>query len=133
MARRGVRGPATRLARRGRVRGRQVGARVRRGGPGAGRVCAAAELLVDAYHALDVVPFSLQRDRLLEACVVGGGYKYCQLGEGNGFLRIPAGCTLRPVITGWFSEFESLATGDPSGPVTYGPGAARFAGEIGRA
>ena len=37
---------------------------------------AGAELLVDAYHALDVVPFSLQRDRLLEACVVGGGYKY---------------------------------------------------------
>ena len=32
------------------------------------------------------------------------------------------------MITGWFSEFESLATGDPSGPVTYGPGAARFAG-----
>ncbi|PYP42909.1 MAG: kynureninase [Gemmatimonadetes bacterium] len=89
---------------------------------------AGAELLVDAYHALDVVPFSLRRDRLLEACVVGGGYKYCQLGEGNCFLRIPAGCTLRPVITGWFSEFASLATGDPSGPVTYGPGAARFAG-----
>jgi len=74
------------------------------------------------------VPFSLRRDRLLEACVVGGGYKYCQLGEGDSFLRIPAGCTLRPVITGWFSEFASLATGDPSGPVTYGPGAARFAG-----
>ena len=89
---------------------------------------AGAELLVDAYHALDVVPFSLRRDRLLEACVVGGGYKYCQLGEGNCFLRIPAGCTLRPVVTGWFSEFASLATGDPSGPVTYGPGAARFAG-----
>ncbi len=89
---------------------------------------AGAELLVDAYHALDVVPFSLRRDRLLEACVVGGGYKYCQLGEGNCFLRIPTGCTLRPVITGWFSEFASLQTGDPSGPVTYGPGAARFAG-----
>ncbi len=89
---------------------------------------AGAELLVDAYHALDVVPFSLRRDRLLEACVVGGGYKYCQLGEGNCFLRIPTGCTLRPVITGWFSEFASLETGDPSGPVTYGPGAARFAG-----
>jgi len=89
---------------------------------------AGAELLVDAYHALDVVPFSLRRDRLLDACVVGGGYKYCQLGEGNCFLRIPAGCTLRPVITGWFSEFESLATGDTSSAVTYGPGAARFAG-----
>ena len=89
---------------------------------------AGAELLVDAYHALDVVPFSLQRDRLLEACVVGGGYKYCQLGEGNAFLRIPAGCTLRPVITGWFSEFEMLAAGEPATPVAYGPGAARFAG-----
>src|SRR5207244_7554306 len=89
---------------------------------------AGAELLVDAYHALDVVPFSLRRDRLLDACVVGGGYKYCQLCDGNYFLRIPAGCTLRPVITGWFSEFESLATGDTNSAATYAPGAARFAG-----
>ena len=89
---------------------------------------AGAELLVDAYHALDVVPFSLRRDRLLEACVVGGGYKYCQLGEGDSFLRIPAGCTLRPVITGWFSEFEALALGEPAAPVAYGAGGARFAG-----
>src|SRR3989442_3941585 len=60
--------------------------------------------------------------------MVGGGYKYCQLGEGNGFLRIPPECALRPVITGWFSEFEALAAGGAAGPVTYGPGAARFAG-----
>ena len=89
---------------------------------------AGVELLIDAYHALGVVPFSLRKDELADAFVVGGGYKYCQLGEGNCFLRIPANCALRPVITGWFSEFASLATGDPSGPVTYGPGAARFAG-----
>ncbi len=87
-----------------------------------------AELLVDAYHALNVVPFSLRTERLAEAFVVGGGYKYCQLGEGNGFLRIPPECTLRPVITGWFSEFETLAAGGAAGAVTYGPGAARFAG-----
>ena len=87
-----------------------------------------AELLVDAYHALNVVPFSLRTERLAEAFVVGGGYKYCQLGEGNGFLRIPPECSLRPVITGWFSEFETLAAGGAAGPVTYGPGAARFAG-----
>jgi len=87
-----------------------------------------AELLVDAYHALNVVPFSLRTEGLAEAFVVGGGYKYCQLGEGNGFLRIPPECTLRPVITGWFSEFEALAAGGAAGPVTYGPGAARFAG-----
>ena len=87
-----------------------------------------AELLVDAYHALNAVPFSLRQDRLGEAFVVGGGYKYCQLGEGNCFLRIPPECTLRPVITGWFGEFETLTAGGATGPVTYGPGPARFAG-----
>src|SRR4029077_14862034 len=44
-------------------------------------------LLIDAYHALDVVPFTLRGAGLAEAFVVGGGYKYCQLGEGNCFLR----------------------------------------------
>ena len=87
-----------------------------------------AELLVDAYHALNVVPFSLRKDQLAGTFVVGGGYKYCQLGEGNCFLRIPAGCALRPVITGWFSEFETLAAGEAATAVAYGPGAARFAG-----
>ncbi len=89
---------------------------------------AGAELLVDAYHALGVVPFSLRRDGLAEAFVVGGGYKYCQLGEGNCFLRIPHNCALRPVITGWFAEFDALAAGEAATPVAYGPGAARFAG-----
>jgi kynureninase len=89
---------------------------------------AGAELLVDAYHALGVVPFSIRRDGLAEAFVVGGGYKYCQLGEGNCFLRIPQDCALRPVITGWFAEFDALAAADAAPPVAYGPGAARFAG-----
>src|SRR3989454_10201204 len=89
---------------------------------------AGAELLVDAYHALGVVPFSLRSELLAEAFVVGGGYKYCQLGEGNCFLRIPPNCALRPVITGWFSEFEELARGEPAVPVSYRAGAARFAG-----
>ena len=48
----------------------------------------AASLLVDAYHALNVVPLSLEDEGLTDAFVVGGGYKYCQLGEGNCFLRI---------------------------------------------
>lgn len=85
-------------------------------------------LLIDAYHALDVVPFTLPGAGLAEAFVVGGGYKYCQLGEGNCFLRIPPDCALRPVITGWFSEFETLARGEASVPVSYGTGPARFAG-----
>jgi kynureninase len=85
------------------------------------------ELLVDAYHALNVVPFSLKGEGLERAYVVGGGYKYCQLGPGNAFLRFPADTTLRPVFTGWFSEFTDL-TKAPTGCVEYGPGPARFAG-----
>jgi len=86
-----------------------------------------AELLVDAYHALNVIPFSLRVEGLEGAYVVGGGYKYCQLGPGNAFLRFPADTTLRPVVTGWFSEFTDLSKA-PSGRVEYGPGPARFAG-----
>jgi selenocysteine lyase/cysteine desulfurase len=86
-----------------------------------------AELLVDAYHALNVVPFAIHEQGLDAAFVVGGGYKYCQLGEGNCFLRAPRDCTLRPVVTGWFSEFGTLAEA-PAGVVTYGPGPDRFAG-----
>ena len=86
-----------------------------------------AELLVDAYHALNVVPFSLKKEGLERAYVVGGGYKYCQLGPGNAFLRFPADTTLRPVVTGWFSEFTDLSKA-PSRRVEYGPGPALFAG-----
>lgn len=87
-----------------------------------------AELLVDAYHALNVVPFSLEREGLQDAFIVGGGYKYCQLGEGNCFLRLPKDCDLRPVITGWYSEFGTLAMDKPGKEVVYGAGPARFAG-----
>lgn len=86
-----------------------------------------AELLVDAYHAVNVVPFPLAGLGLDGAFVVGGGYKYCQLGEGNCFLRIPPGCTLRPAITGWFAEFDALAAAH-AGSVVYAAGAGRFAG-----
>ncbi len=84
-------------------------------------------LLVDSYHALSVMPFSLRALGLENAFVVGGGYKYCQLGEGNCFFRFPEDCTLRPVVTGWFSEFDVLAA-NATGKVQYGEGAARFAG-----
>jgi selenocysteine lyase/cysteine desulfurase len=87
-----------------------------------------ARLLVDAYHALNVVPFSIRDEGLGDAFVVGGGYKYCQLGEGNCFLRIPAACDLRPVVTGWYSEFSALSGRDRSGKVAYGAGGDRFAG-----
>ena len=99
-----------------------------------------AELLVDAYHSLAAVPFSVRQMGLDGAFVVGGGYKYCQLGEGNCFLRLPAGCTLRPVLTGWFAEFGTLtevpgSAGSPAGESSrpadltrYAEGHRRFAG-----
>lgn len=87
-----------------------------------------AELLVDAYHQVNVVPCDLDADGLGDAFVTGGGYKYCQLGEGCCFLRVPpAREHLRPVLTGWFSEFALLAS-RPAAGVPYGAGPGRWAG-----
>ena len=112
--------------------------------PGLNLVAAACHthgvaLLVDAYHHLNVVPFDIDALGLADAFVTGGGYKYCQLGEGNAFLRVPPGCRMRPVLTGWFAEFAALETGasrravdgevqGSAGSVPYGPGALAFAG-----
>ncbi|QYJ04603.1 kynureninase [Nocardioides panacisoli] len=93
--------------------------------------CAAAgsELLVDAYHQLGVMPLPIERTGLADAWVVGGGYKYLQLGEGNCFLRLPAhAADLRPVVTGWFAEFGDLAEDTTPDRVAYAAGADRFAG-----
>jgi kynureninase len=84
-------------------------------------------LLIDAYHHLNVVPFDLRTMGLEDAFVTGGGYKYCQLGEGNAFLRVPPDCRMRPVLTGWFAEFAALEEVGSHG-VTYGAGARAFAG-----
>ncbi|MEO1087021.1 MAG: kynureninase, partial [Acidobacteriota bacterium] len=86
-----------------------------------------AELLLDTYHQLAAVPFAIDESGLGAAFAVGGGYKYCQLGEGNCFLRVPPDRDLRPVVTGWFAEFEDLHEAPPGG-VAYGAGAAAFAG-----
>jgi kynureninase len=83
-------------------------------------------VVVDAYHAFNVVPITwgTRRDRLF---VVAGGYKYAQFGEGICWLRIPKDCQLRPVYTGWFADFGSL--GRPrSGHVGYANNGMRFMG-----
>ncbi|MFS1424050.1 kynureninase [Shewanella sp. 10N.286.48.B5] len=82
--------------------------------------------LVDAYHALNVVPFNLDAWQLTSAFIVAGGYKYCQAGEGNCMLRIPADYQGSPIITGWYAEFEVLD--HVPGKVGYGPGQSAFAG-----
>jgi selenocysteine lyase/cysteine desulfurase len=87
------------------------------------------ELLVDAYHALGVLPFSVPALGLHSAWVVGGGYKYLQLGEGNCFLRVPEHArTLRPAFTGWYAEFAELTDDGRPALVGYAPGPLRFAG-----
>ena len=82
---------------------------------------------MDAYHHLNVVPFDLATLGLETAFVTGGGYKYCQLGEGNCFLRVPDGCRLRPLLTGWFAELSNV-NAPSGGAVSYEAGAAAFAG-----
>jgi kynureninase len=88
---------------------------------------AGAELLVDAYHAFGCLPFTAAG--LERAWIVGGGYKYLQLGEGNCFLRLPPQADeLRPTITGWFAEFEEMHAAHELGATPYPHGSMRFAG-----
>jgi kynureninase len=88
---------------------------------------AGAELLVDAYHALGCLPFTVSG--LERAWIVGGGYKYLQLGEGNCFMRLPPQADeLRPAITGWYAEFDELHAAHEPGATPYPRGSMRFAG-----
>jgi kynureninase len=85
------------------------------------------EVLLDTYHALYAVPFTLDSLGARDAFLVGGGYKYAQWGEGNCFLVVPPRA-FRPVDTGWFAGFSGLAHAR-EGEVGYGAsGAAAFAG-----
>jgi kynureninase len=102
--------------------------------PGLGELAAScardgAELLVDVYHALGCMPVPLGEQGLESAWVVGGGYKYLQLGEGNCFLRLPPQADeLRPAFTGWFAEFAEMTAAHEPGALEYPKGGMRFAG-----
>ncbi|HVK30397.1 MAG TPA: hypothetical protein VM575_18805 [Nocardioides sp.] len=81
---------------------------------------AGAELLVDAYHQLGVVPLTVGADGLQGAWILGGGYKYLQLGEGNCFLRIPPHASdLEPVVTGWFAHAGDRFAGSTYDPTSH--------------
>ncbi|MEZ4373518.1 MAG: aminotransferase class V-fold PLP-dependent enzyme [Polyangiaceae bacterium] len=87
------------------------------------------EVLVDAYHGFGVMPLSLSELGGEHVFVTAGGYKYAQWGEGCCFLRVPKECELRPVFTGWFSDFANLDKGRDAARVGYGETPAdRFAG-----
>lgn len=95
-----------------------------------------ARLFIDAYHSFKVVPLTL--DDFGEAKSItylsGGGYKYAQWGEGVCWLRVPNDDVIKPIFTGWFSDFAHLH--QPryneqglANPIAYGTrGAERFAG-----
>src|SRR5262249_60542405 len=99
---------------------RRVGAIVDR----AARV--AALVLVDAYHAFNVVPIDWGRAKS-SLYVTAGGYKYAGFGDGCCWLRIPADCDLRPTDTGWFADFSGLSGERPT-RIRYGERGERFAG-----
>ncbi|AKU91714.1 hypothetical protein [Vulgatibacter incomptus] len=88
-----------------------------------------APLLLDVYHAFNVVPLPLA-SLPGEVYVVAGGYKYAQFGEACCFMRVPPGSDRKPVYTGWFADFADLAQprGEGARPVGFGKGSSRFAG-----
>jgi kynureninase len=101
--------------------------------PGLDAVAAACrergvELVVDAYHAVGAMPFTLAAEGLEDAFVVGAGYKYLQWGEGNAYLRLPPHAHhLCPVVTGWFAEFADLSGPTGTRAVPYPRGGDAFA------
>lgn len=82
--------------------------------------------LIDDYHGTNVVPLSIREEDLEDCFLLIGGYKYLQWGEGNCFLRFPEDCTLRPVVTGWFSSFSTLDEPRTDRAVRYDDGNQRF-------
>jgi selenocysteine lyase/cysteine desulfurase len=88
---------------------------------------AGVPLLIDDYHGTNVVSLSVEENQLQDCYIFIGGYKYMQWGEANCFLRFPAGCKLRPVITGWFSAFEQLDHPRTNEPVEFDDGDQKFA------
>lgn len=85
-----------------------------------------AIVLVDAYHAFNVVPLAWGPAKA-QVFAVAGGYKYAEFGEGLCWMRVPEDCALRPVYTGWFADFGALAR-PQGGVVGYASGGVRFAG-----
>ena len=95
-----------------------------------------ARLFIDAYHSFKVVPLSLNGfgEAKKVTYLSGGGYKYAQWGEGVCWLRVPDDDVIKPIFTGWFSDFAHLHhprynEQGQANSIAYGMrGAERFAG-----
>lgn len=84
-------------------------------------------IAIDGYHAFCAIPTDLRdvEDRIF---YMAGGYKYAMSGEGVCFMHVPKNCSLRPLNTGWFAEFENLEREIPLKEVTYPQNGNRFVG-----
>ncbi|GGH11733.1 aminotransferase class V-fold PLP-dependent enzyme [Silvibacterium dinghuense] len=77
-----------------------------------------ARLLVDAYHAVGVVPVDVQQ--LGADFLIGGSYKYLRGGPGACYLYLSPqvmGEGLKPLDIGWFAKEETFAYERPDPPL----------------
>jgi kynureninase len=85
-----------------------------------------ARLLVDAYHAVGVLPVNLAA--MLADFAIGGSYKYLRGGPGAAFLYISPGALesgLEPIDIGWFAK-EGPFLYDRPNPPRFAPGGDAF-------
>ena len=82
-------------------------------------------IVIDGYHGFMALPTDLSEieNRIF---YIAGSYKYAQGGEGCCFLYSPPNSNERPLYTGWFAGFDSLATN--GGNTDYSRDGYRFAG-----
>lgn len=82
-------------------------------------------VVIDGYHGFMAIDIDLSAiaNRIF---YLAGGYKYAMAGEGVAFMHAPPGFGPRPVVTGWYAEFEDLSS--PPGSVGYARDGSRFLG-----
>jgi kynureninase len=76
-----------------------------------------ARLLVDAYHAIGVIPVDVAAMR--PDFVIGGSYKYLRGGPGAAFLYISPDALdsgLQPIDVGWFAKEKPFLYDRPNPP-----------------
>ena len=83
-------------------------------------------IVIDGYHGFMAIPTDLGAisGRVF---FLAGGYKYAMAGEGVCFLHCPPGYCPRPLDTGWYSGFSSLARGGGA-QVPFAQDGSRFLG-----
>jgi selenocysteine lyase/cysteine desulfurase len=83
-------------------------------------------VVIDGYHGFMAIDRPFGEAAADSAFYLGGGYKYAMAGEGCAFMHAPRGFGERPVVTGWYAEFEDLSV--PPDRVAYAKDARRFLG-----